>query len=349
MRIAFFGAGAWGTALAHHASSRHEVLLVARSAEQAEQIRRDRCNRRYLPEIALRDDLNVSHGFAVALDWLAGSAGSLAVFSCAMSGLPDLVEHYRRYRAADHRSIATPAAVVPIVWLSKGLIDGAGQGPVRLPHELFAERLPGVPAAPLLGPSFALEVARGLPAALTVACTDNDLASRTLTAFHFEAIRIYRSDDVVGVEVGGALKNVVAIATGICDGLALGMNARAALVTRGLAEITRLGVAMGANAETFMGLTGLGDLVLTATGDLSRNRKVGLELARGVGLPMILESLGHVAEGVASVEAALRLAAQHGVELPICAAVAAVLRGQISAAHAVQRLLSREPTREQST
>lgn len=338
MRVAFFGAGAWGTALAHHASQRHSVLLVTRSAEQAEQIRLERCNRRYLPEIALRDSLDVTDDFDRAFDWLAGEPDALAVFASSMAGLPDLIGRYYA------RQVASP---IPIIWLSKGLVSEPGASSVLLPHQLFDEHLPQVPAAPLLGPSFAIEVARGLPAALTVATANDDLHGRVIAALHLEALRIYRSDDVVGVEIGGALKNIVAIATGICDGLALGMNARAALVTRGLAEISRLGVAMGARAETFMGLTGLGDLVLTATGDLSRNRKVGLQLASGATLASILQTLGHVAEGVASVELALQLSARHGVEMPICAAVAAVLRGELQASDVVKRLLSREPVDEQ--
>ena len=335
LRIAIFGAGAWGTAMAQHASLRHSVLLVARSGERAALIQQERRNRRYLPEIELRPSIQVGADSAQALDWLLDSPSSLAVLASPMSGLPALAQWFK------------PFPQISIVWLSKGLLLDSGSGcGVRLPHQMIAEVLPNSAAAPLLGPSFALEVAQGLPAALTVATVSETLSAMAVEAFHFGAMRIYRNDDVVGVELGGALKNVVAIATGICDGLELGLNARAALVTRGLAETARLGKAMGARAETFMGLTGLGDLVLTTTGALSRNRKVGLGLARGETLPKILASLGHVAEGVATVEAALILGAHYKVELPICSAVASVLRGQLSAREAVKQLLAREPKHE---
>lgn len=320
-------------------------MLVARTVEHAQAMAAARCNTRYLPEVPLRDSLCYGANHIEAVDWLLAADSALVVISSSTAGLPDLIERLREPLLAGRGDGKPP---LPLVWLCKGLLPGqAVSGAVRLPHELIFERLAGVPAAPLLGPSFALEVARGQPAALTVATNNDELAAVALTAFHFGAVRIYRSQDVIGVELGGALKNVVAIATGICDGLSLGMNARAALVTRGLAEITRLGVAMGARSETFMGLTGLGDLVLTATGDLSRNRKVGLELASGRALPEILQSLGHVAEGVASVRSALALGALHRVELPICAAVASVIEGEVSAAQAVTRLLSREPKSEQ--
>jgi glycerol-3-phosphate dehydrogenase (NAD(P)+) len=198
----------------------------------------------------------------------------------------------------------------------------------------------------LAGPSFAQEVAAGLPVALTVAGGGARLAEQAVAAFHHGAARIYVADDPVGVELGGALKNVMAIAAGIADGLELGMNARAALITRGLAEMTRLGLALGGRAETFSGLTGLGDLVLTCTGPLSRNRSVGLALARGEALASIIEGLGHVAEGVSTAPAARELAERHGVDMPILQAVCAVLAGRTRAPEAVLALLSREPRRE---
>jgi glycerol-3-phosphate dehydrogenase (NAD(P)+) len=206
----------------------------------------------------------------------------------------------------------------------------------------------------LSGPSFALEVAREQPTALVAASSDAALCDAAVQAFHSETLRVYRSDDPVGVEVGGAVKNVLAIATGLVDGLAAcdgqahrpGLNARAALITRGLAEMTRLGVALGARAETFMGLSGLGDLVLTATGDLSRNRRVGLLLAQGLALPAILQQLGHVAEGVHSAPTLLARAQGLGVEMPITQAVVAVLHGRIDPLHAMWQLMSREATSE---
>ncbi len=350
-RVAVFGAGAWGTAMAQHASLKHSVLLVARSADHAALIHQERRNRRYLPEIHLRSSIQVLADSGLALNWLIDSPNPVAVLASPMSGLLSLAQLFR------------DAPQIPILWLSKGLlvepnanVDGApgaglgagpGAGPgVKLPHQMMREVLPFSASAPLLGPSFALEVAQGLPVALTVATDRDSLSDVAVDAFHFGAMRIYRNDDVVGVELGGALKNVVAIATGICDGLELGLNARAALVTRGLAEISRLGMAMGARARTFMGLTGLGDLVLTTTGALSRNRRVGLELARGESLSTILGALGHVAEGVGTVESALKLGVHYQVELPICSAVSSVLRGQLSAPAAVQQLLAREPKHE---
>jgi glycerol-3-phosphate dehydrogenase (NAD(P)+) len=335
LRIAVFGAGAWGTAMAQQAALKHSVLLVARSAPHADLIQRERRNRQYLPEIELRPAIEASDDHWRALDWLKRSAKPLAVLASPMSGLPALAALFQ----------SEPQ--IPVLWLSKGLLfDSAAPCGVLLPHEKIRALLPQSRFAPLLGPSFALEVAQGLPVALTVATADDSLSALTVEAFHCGAMRIYRNDDIIGVELGAALKNVVAIATGISDGLELGLNARAALITRGLAETSRLGIAMGGRAQTFMGLTGLGDLVLTTTGALSRNRRVGLELARGQTLSNILASLGHVAEGVATVEAALRLGEHNQVELPICAAVGAVLRGELAAADAARLLLAREPKHE---
>ena len=215
-----------------------------------------------------------------------------------------------------------------------------------LAHQVAAQAWPQGRGGILSGPSFAQEVAAGLPVALTVACRDDGVGDAVVRALHHGAARIYRSDDIVGVEVGGALKNVMAIAAGICDGLALGQNARAALITRGLAEIARYGIAQGAQPETFMGLTGLGDLVLTCTGDLSRNRRVGLALAAGRSLPQALDELGHVAEGVPCTEEVVRQAALIGVDVPIAAAVQAVMAARLSARDAVLALLAREPKRE---
>jgi glycerol-3-phosphate dehydrogenase (NAD(P)+) len=227
-------------------------------------------------------------------------------------------------------------------WLCKGFEAGSG----ALGHEVAREVAPAERVGVLSGPSFALEVARGRPTALVAASTDEALREQAVEAFHGEALRIYTSDDPVGVEVGGAVKNVIAIATGICDGMGLGLNARAALITRGLAEMTRLGLALGARAETFMGLSGLGDLVLTATGDLSRNRRVGLQLAAGRPLGQILADLGHVAEGVPTAATVLQRSLALGVEMPITTAVADVLAARCTPLEALQRLMSREARRE---
>jgi glycerol-3-phosphate dehydrogenase (NAD(P)+) len=238
------------------------------------------------------------------------------------------------------RAIATlPEPELPgVLWLCKGFQEGTG----LLGHEVARQVCPAARCGVVSGPSFALEVARGLPTALVAASADESLARAAQQALHGDALRVYTSSDPVGVEVGGAVKNVLAIATGIADGLGLGQNARAALVTRGLAEMTRLGVALGARPETFMGLSGLGDLVLTATGDLSRNRQVGLALAAGRPLATILHELGHVAEGVYSAAMAVRRAQSRGVEMPIAAAVADVLEGRSAPAAALAALMARE-------
>jgi glycerol-3-phosphate dehydrogenase (NAD(P)+) len=330
MRIVVLGAGAWGTALAQHAARRHAVMLYTRDPSHAEQMRRERRNARYLPECALGAGIEVGADLPEVLDW--GGDGALVVVATSVAGLRPTV-----------RALADCGrGSLPVIWLCKGLERSSG----LLPHQVVGQEVPGMRGAVLSGPSFAQEVAAGLPVALTVASADESLAGQVVDALHHDAARIYRSDDLVGVEIGGALKNVMAIAAGICDGLALGQNARAALITRGLAEMARFGVALGAQTETFMGLTGLGDLVLTCTGDLSRNRRVGLALAAGQSLSQAVAQLGHVAEGVACAGVVHRRANELGVDLPIVAAVQAVLDGRLAARDAVLSLLSREPKRE---
>lgn len=327
-----FGAGAWGTAIAIHAARRHATRLWARDETLVRQLAAARSNTRYLPGCLFEPALEVSADVAATCEWLS-QAPSLAIVATPVAGLAD-----------------TLTAVVPalsescagVVWLCKG-IDGRS---LRLPRDIAAPLVRPERGAVLAGPSFAQEVAAGLPVALTVAGGSEALKQQVVAALHHGGARIYASNDPVGVELGGALKNVMAIAAGIADGLALGMNARAALITRGLAEMTRLGVALGAKAETFMGLTGLGDLMLTCTGGLSRNRSVGLALAQGQALSDIIGSLGHVAEGVATAPAARALAVRHGVEMPILEAVCAVLEGRIRAPEAVLELLAREPRQE---
>jgi glycerol-3-phosphate dehydrogenase (NAD(P)+) len=321
MRIAVLGAGAWGTALAAACASRHEALLWGRDAAQIAKMRSARRNQRYLEELPFPAGLALTADLAAAL---AHGDGGLFVIGTPMSGLQGLLE-------------ALPARA-QVLWLCKGFQAGTG----RLGHEVAREACPDAACGVLSGPSFALEVARGQPTALVCASTDPALRERAIEAFHGSALRLYTSDDPVGVEVGGAVKNVLAIATGVCDGLALGQNARAALITRGLAEMTRLGLALGARAETFMGLSGLGDLVLTATGDLSRNRKVGLLLAAGQPLDRILRELGHVAEGVPSARTVLQRARSLAVEMPITAAVNELLDGRASAPDLVRALMARE-------
>ena len=329
MRVAVFGAGAWGTALASSVAARNDVLLWARSQAQCVQMRAERANHRYLDGVALPDELGVTSDFDAAL---VHAQGGLAIIATPVAALAEMLQ--RIAQAGD----GAPGAL----WLCKGF-EFAG---ARLPHEVAAAVAPGLRVGVVSGPSFAIEVARGQPSALVVASTDAALCDAAVSALHGDALRIYTSDDAIGVEVGGAVKNVMAIATGIADGLSLGLNARAALITRGLAEMTRLGVVLGARAETFMGLSGLGDLVLTATGDLSRNRQVGLLLARGHDLATILAQLGHVAEGVLCAAAVDVRARSLGVEMPITQAVVQVLQGQATPVQALAQLMGRSARAE---
>jgi glycerol-3-phosphate dehydrogenase (NAD(P)+) len=326
VNLTVLGAGAWGTAMAVHASASHPTWLWARDAAQAAQLHAARRNERYLPGIALPGALSITASFE---DAVAHAAGGLILIATPMAGLDAVLRRL-------------PAGSPGVLWLCKGLEHGTG----RLGHEIAQAARAEARVGVLSGPSFALEVARGQPTALVAASTDEPLRQQAIEALHADRLRIYTSADPIGVEVGGAVKNVLAIATGIADGLELGLNARAALVTRGLAEMTRFGVALGAQAETFMGLSGLGDLVLTATGDLSRNRSVGLRLARGAPLPAILAELGHVAEGVGTAAVVRRRAAALGVEMPITEAVAAVIDGALTPAAALARLMGREARTE---
>jgi len=336
MNITIIGAGAWGTALAISAGRHpagHAVQLWARDAVQAQAMQAARENARYLPGIALPERLSVHAGTVPG----AIAAEDLVIIATPMAGLRGTLQALRE----------SPA---PVAWLCKGFeapqADPASGSFGLLAHEVRAEVAPDLRAGVLSGPSFAQEVARGQPTALVAASEHAAVREALVAAFHGPALRVYASDDIVGVEVGGAVKNVLAIATGLCDGLQLGLNARAALITRGLAEMTRLGLALGARAETFMGLSGLGDLVLTATGDLSRNRRVGLLLAEGKTLQQAVDSLGHVAEGVYSARTVVQRARLLGVEMPIAEGVVALLDGQLKLADAVATLMEREPTVE---
>ena len=328
MKLTVLGAGAWGTALAVNAAARHDVTLWARDGQQAHALEHDRVNARYLPGITLPPGLRIAAGPA----WDASAGAELVIVATPMAGL--------RAQLTSLRDLG-----VPVAWLCKGVEPPLNERDAvgLLGHEIRAQVAPNLKAGVLSGPSFAQEVAHGQPTAL-VACSPHAEARELLVAaFHGPALRVYANDDIVGVEVGGAVKNVLAIATGLCDGLALGLNARAALITRGLAEMTRLGVALGARADSFMGLSGLGDLVLTATGDLSRNRKVGLLLAQGHTLEQTLQSLGHVAEGVYCARTVVHRAQQLGVDMPIARGVVALLDGRVRPAQAVAELMGREP------
>jgi glycerol-3-phosphate dehydrogenase (NAD(P)+) len=319
--FAVLGAGSWGTAIAATLAARHTARLWARDPAQARAIAAARRNVRYLPEIELPASLEATADIAAALD-----GAELLLVATPVAGLRDVAR-----RVAEART--------PFIWLCKGFEQETG----ALPHQVVeAELGNGHPCGVLSGPSFALEVARGLPCALTLASRDAALARLAALLLHGGRMRVYHSTDVIGVEIGGAVKNVMAIAVGVADGLGLGQNARAALITRGLAEITRLGQALGGQAETLMGLSGAGDLILTATGDLSRNRRVGLGLAAGRPLAEVLAGLGHVAEGVHSAREVVKLARLKKVEMPISEAVAALLDGRLSAAQAVEQLLARD-------
>jgi glycerol-3-phosphate dehydrogenase (NAD(P)+) len=327
MNVTVLGGGAWGTAIAVHAVAAHPTRLWARDPEQVKRLRSSRRNAHYLPEIVLPPALQVGGDLDAALRY---AEGGVVVIATPMAGLEPVL-----------RSL--PAALdAAVVLLCKGFQEETG----ALGHEIARAVRPGAKVGVLSGPSFALEVARGQPTALVAASSDAAVRAAAVAAFHHASVRIYTSADPVGVEVGGAVKNVLAIATGIADGMGLGLNARAALVTRGLAEMTRLGVALGADAATFMGLSGLGDLVLTATGDLSRNRAVGLELAAGRDLAAILADLGHVAEGVRSASVVLARAAACEVEMPIVAAVVDVLAGRVAPETALAQLMRREARAE---
>jgi len=329
-KVTVLGAGAWGTAVAMALAQRHDVLLWGRNAAALRAMGEARENTGYLPGHPFPERLHVAGSFEAALAHAAGLDG-LLIAACPVAGLRPLLKQLK------------PHNVAHVVWLCKGFEYDTG----LLPHQIVREELgDGVAGGALSGPSFAQEVARGLPCALTIASTDCKLRESVVAAVHGGNVRVYSSEDLVGVEVGGAVKNVLAIATGVADGLGLGLNARAALITRGLAEITRLGTALGGQAETFMGLTGMGDLILTCTGDLSRNRRVGLALAQNKALDTIVQELGHVAEGVPCAKAVRELAARIGVEMPITNAVAGVLFDGDQPQSMVLRLLARDPRDE---
>jgi len=329
MNLSILGAGAWGTALAASVAERHATCLWARDAAQVQQMRTSARNERYLAGIDLPRELRITADFELAV---AHAAKGLIVIATPMSALHEMLR----------RLPAEAVDASPIVWLCKGFQQGTGW----LGHEIARAVRPRARVGVLSGPSFAIEVARGQPTALVAASDDAALCDAVVEALHGEGLRIYTSADPIGVEVGGAVKNVLAIATGIADGMQLGLNARAALITRGLAEMTRLGVALGARAETFMGLSGLGDLVLTATGDLSRNRQVGVRLAQGVPLARILGELGHVAEGVYSASTALQRASACAVDMPIAEAVVQVIEGRMTPAQALESLMGRDARSE---
>lgn len=356
--ILVVGAGAWGTALAIELARRasaQAVVLYARDPQQARDMQVSRQNTRYLADANFPKSLAISCDLETACTQWRGLAAKHAqdcpelsvhgviVLATPMSGLESASQSI-------FNVLGSAQTGEGMLWLAKGLrLKPSAGGGFEWPSEIVARCCPAWPVGALSGPSFAQEVAAGLPAALTLASATIDWARAVAQELHGGGLRIYVSDDVVGVELGGAMKNVLAIAAGVCDGLHLGANARAALITRGLAEMSRLGLALGAQTQTFIGLATLGDLILTATGDLSRNRRVGIGLAKGQTLEQVIKSLGHVAEGVATAPALLGLAQQHGVDVPITESVCGLLQGQYSAQEAIAQLMSREPRDEHGT
>ena len=350
------GAGAWGTAIAAHLAARSPqglVQLWGRSNSDITEMIASRENKRYLPGISLPIPLLFESDFDRATQrWReqslahakaqpVASVHGLIILATPMSGLDDAAMAVSKRCGA-----AQPGE--GLLWLAKGLrVSGEPAAPVlEWPHQIVGRHCQGWPQGALSGPSFAQEVAQQRPVALTLASQDLVWARAVAQACHGGGMRIYAASDLLGVELGGAMKNVLAIAAGVCDGLDLGGNARAALLTRGLAEMARLGVAIGAQPQSFMGLATLGDLILTATGDLSRNRRVGLALAKGESLSEIVRALGHVAEGVTTAPALLALAKRSSVEVPITESVCRLLSGEVSPAQAIAQLMSREPKDE---
>jgi glycerol-3-phosphate dehydrogenase (NAD(P)+) len=327
--IAVLGAGSWGTALALHLDrSGHDVRLWARDSNLLDAIQRSGSNPHYLPGERLSADI----GLVAAIEE-AVSDVSCVVFAVPSHGL----------RAVVRRAVPSLRSGAILVSAAKGLEE---QTLARMSQVILEETGGSYPTVVLSGPSFAAEVARGLPTAVLAASADQAAVACVQDSFRGPTFRLYASDDVTGVEIGGALKNVIAIAAGAVEGLGLGYNAMAALITRGLAEISRLATAEGGRRETLSGLAGLGDLVLTCTGDLSRNRRVGIELGRGRRLDDILSTLQMVAEGVRTTGAALALGARHGIELPITAQMRRVLDGTCSPREAVEALMIRKQKAE---
>jgi len=323
LKVTVLGAGAWGTALAMQISQRHQVSLWARNIEHVSGMRKARCNPLYLGDFPFNDNLAVESDLKTAL-----SQSDLILSVVPTAGFRQIL-----------KDIKSLGCQLPVIWASKGLEPETA----KLPHEVALEELGAdYPWGALSGPSFAAELVRGLPTAITLAANDEDFATQAGAVMHGGNFRVYTSTDVAGVAVGGALKNVMAIASGISDGMEFGNNARAALITRGLAEMTRFGVSLGGQKETFMGLAGAGDLILTCTGQYSRNREVGLQLARGKSLQDILQSLGHVAEGVNTTREVIRRAKQLGVDMPLTYEVDQVLSHGKSPRAAVEDLLGRE-------
>ena len=330
-KIAVLGAGAWGTALAMNISQRHQVSLWARNAGHVSGMRKARANPLYLGDFKFNDNLQVEDDLQAAI-----SGADLILSVVPTAGFRAIL-----------KDIKALGCKLPIIWANKGLEPKSAKLPYEVAlEELGDPRVTGQHWGALSGPSFAAELVRGLPTAVTVAANDEAFSNEAALLIHGANLRVYHTTDVIGVSVGGAVKNVMAIAAGISDGMGFGNNARAAMITRGLAEMTRFGVALGAKPDTFMGLAGAGDLILTCTGQYSRNREVGLQLASGKSLTDILQGLGHVAEGVNTTAEVMRLANKMQVDMPITYQVDQVLSHSKSAQDAVMDLLGREQKAE---
>ena len=333
------GAGAWGSAFASRISNGHpdaNIHLWARNTDHVAKLKSDSFNEKYLTGIKLSEKLIYGSDLDETVkNWIKVNENEnglkILVLAVPVSGILEVCSNLKKI---DQLKCSC------ILWLCKGSLK-TPEG-VFWPSQVIKKFFPSFFSLALSGPSFAQEVASGLPFALTCAGVNLNYARKVAKALTCDGLRIYSSVDLVGVELAGAMKNVLAIAAGVCDGMSLGLNARASLITRGLSETARLGIALGAKKETFFGLASLGDLVLTTTGDLSRNRKVGLRLAEGEGLESILNSLGHVAEGVSTAPLILELATNKSVEIPITKSVCDLLEGKISPKQALNNLLSRD-------
>lgn len=322
--VAVLGAGSWGTALAAVlARNGVPTTLWGRDPDAVAAMIATRRNARYLPDLELPGVLKLTSDLAAA------------VFG---AGVVLIVTPSHAFGELLERLVPLFPQGAGLAWATKGFDPASG----RFLHELVAERLPGTPAAIVTGPSFAREVAQGLPTAVTVHSASAPFAQLVADLLHATHFRAYTGSDVVGAELGGAMKNVLAVATGVADGMRLGLNARAGMITRGLNEMLRLGAVIGARAETLMGLAGLGDLVLTCTGDLSRNRRLGIALGRGVPLKQAVAEIGQVVESVETADTVMRLARAHSLDLPIAHGVQRVLREEITPAEGLRELLARE-------
>jgi glycerol-3-phosphate dehydrogenase (NAD(P)+) len=322
--VAVLGAGSWGTALAiQFARASHPTRLWSRSTEDAAAMRAARCNRRYLPEGRFPDAIEVHDDLATAV------RGAVAIIIAVPShALRSLLAQLKPHLARDAR----------LAWATKGFELETGKLPHQVAYDVLGDKYP---VAVLSGPTFAREVGMGLPTAMTIASPDASFAGRLAKSLHASNFRAYTSTDIVGVEVGGAVKNVLAVGAGLCDGLGFGANTRVALITRGLSEITRLGVALGAQPETFMGLAGLGDLVLTSTDNQSRNRRFGLALAEGKSVQQALQDIGQVVEGYTAARAVHAVAVRENVDMPIVTGIYRVLYGNEPARDVVKDLMTR--------